>query len=178
MLLGLAVVIARDSFGLPSPFLRMRLLNMHHLRRLALVSAVSALPIACTRAAPPAAGGSMRDEILATMSQSGKEWTHGDLTASMGDYLDSSRTTYVTKQEVLRGRDAIRAHYAARFAPGVRQDSLWFQNVEVDSLAPGVANVIAFYVLSRGDSVIARGPTTVVMLRTASGWKIVHDHSS
>ena len=28
------------------------------------------------------------------------------------------------------------------------------------------------------DSVIARGPTTVVMIRTSAGWKIVHDHSS
>ncbi len=108
----------------------MRNQNMHHLPRFALVSALGALLAACAPLAAPIAGGAMHDEILASMNQSGKEWTHGNLPAFM------------------------------------------------DSLAPGVANVIAFYVLSRGDSVIARGPTTVVMVRTPTSWKIVHDHSS
>ncbi len=156
----------------------MRSYNMHHLPRFALVSALGALLAACAPAAPATAGSSMHEEILTVMNQSGKKWTHGNLSAFMSDYLDSPRTTYVTAKGILRGRDAIREHYAARFAPGVTQDSLWFQNVEVDSLAPGVANVIAFYVLSRGDSVTARGPTMVLMIRTPGGWKIVHDHSS
>jgi ketosteroid isomerase-like protein len=96
----------------------------------------------------------------------------------MDDYLDGERTTYVTPKAVLHGRAAIRARYAPRFAPGAHHDSLSFDAIEVDSLAPRVANVIAYYVLSRGDSVIARGPTTVVMVRSAGRWRIVHDHSS
>jgi ketosteroid isomerase-like protein len=151
---------------------------MYNFLRFALVFCIVALIAACAASAPPVSEGSMHDEILATMQQSGKTWTRGDLAAFMSDYLDSPRTSYVTPKGVIHGRDAIREHYAGRFGPGAHQDSLSFQNIEIDSLAPGVANVIAFYVLSRGDSVIARGPTTVVMMRTAAGWKIVHDHSS
>ena len=45
-------------------------------------------------------------------------------------------------------------------------------------LGPEVVNTIAWYILSRGDSVVARGPTSLVMRKTTNGWKIVHDHSS
>jgi uncharacterized protein (TIGR02246 family) len=139
---------------------------------------VAALGCSAASAAPRATAPSMRDEIGAMMRRSAQSWTRGDLDAFMGDYLDGERTTYVTPKAVLHGRAAIRARYAPRFAPGAHHDSLSFEGIEVDSLAPGVANVIAFYVLSRGDSVIARGPTTVVMLRRAGRWRIVHDHSS
>jgi hypothetical protein len=39
-------------------------------------------------------------------------------------------------------------------------------------------NTIAWYVLSRGDSVTARGPTSLVLRRSGGRWFIVHDHSS
>ncbi len=45
-------------------------------------------------------------------------------------------------------------------------------------LAPGVAYMNAVYVLSRGDSVVARGPTSLVLVRHDGRWRIVHDHSS
>jgi ketosteroid isomerase-like protein len=38
--------------------------------------------------------------------------------------------------------------------------------------------VLAFYVLSRGDSTVARGPTSLVLLKRDGRWRIVHDHSS
>jgi ketosteroid isomerase-like protein len=79
---------------------------------------------------------------------------------------------------VLHGVDAIRGVYAARFAPGAQRDSLHFQSVEVDILGPDVVNTIAWYVLTRGDSITARGPTSLVMRRVSGRWRIVHDHSS
>lgn len=157
--------------------LRMRHLNMHSWRRLALASLgclVAATPVRSRR--PHAAG--MREEIAIMMDGSARAWTRGDLDRFMADYLDAPRTTYVTHDRLLRGRRAIHDHYAPRFAPGAQHDSLTFERMEVDSLAPNVANVIAWYVLHRGDSVVARGPTTVVMLRVHGRWQIVHDHSS
>jgi hypothetical protein len=41
-----------------------------------------------------------------------------------------------------------------------------------------VVNAIAYYVLARGDSVVARGPTSLVLVRSGGRWFIVHDHSS
>jgi ketosteroid isomerase-like protein len=68
--------------------------------------------------------------------------------------------------------------YAPRFAPGGIRDSLSFEHLEVDFVAPNVVNAIAYYVLARGDSVTARGPTSLVMRRLDGRWRIVHDHSS
>lgn len=119
-----------------------------------------------------------RTEIMEMMQLSARDWTHGDLRGFMDSYETGARTTYVTPQGVVHGRDAIRDRYAPRFAAGARQDSLSFENVDVDLVAPDVANVIAYYRLSRGDSTTARGPTSLVMLRRDGHWRIVHDHSS
>lgn len=111
-------------------------------------------------------------------ARSASAWNRGDLDAFMTDYLPGDRTTYVTSRGVIHGPSAIRERYAPRFAPGGMHDSLSFQGIEVDSLAPGVLNVIAYYVLMRGDSLVARGPTSLVMVRQDGRLRIVHDHSS
>jgi uncharacterized protein (TIGR02246 family) len=96
----------------------------------------------------------------------------------MSSYEDSPVTTYVLPRSVAHGRDAIRDGYAPRFVPGARHDALSFENVEVDLLAPDIANVIGFYRLMRGDSTTAYGPTSLVMRRRDGKWRIIHDHSS
>lgn len=117
-------------------------------------------------------------EIAAMMNKSARDWTHGDLDGFMDSYEPGLGTTFVTPAGVVNGRDAIRARYAPRFTSGARQDSLSFEDLEIDLLAPNLANVIAYYRLSRGDSTVARGPTSLVMRRRDGQWRIIHDHSS
>ena len=120
-----------------------------------------------------------RSQISAMMNQSARDWTMGDLNRFMEDsYEAGSATTFVTPDGVIHGRNAIRDRYAPRFAPGMRHDSLSFENLEVDLLTPDIANVIAYYRLSRGDSTVAHGPTSLVMRRRDGAWRIIHDHSS
>ena len=120
----------------------------------------------------------LHDELTSMLAHGAAAWNRGDLDAFMSDYLPSERTSFVTNAGVLHGVDEVRARYAPRFAPGGVRDSLSFEQVETDWLAPGVAYMNAFYVLSRGDSVVARGPTSLVLLRREERWLIVHDHSS
>ena len=117
-------------------------------------------------------------EVTTMFARSAAAWNRGDLDTFMRDYLPGNRTTYVTSRGVVHGPEVIREHYAARFAPGAMHDSLSFESIEIDPLAPGVINVIAQYVLMRGDSLVARGPTSLVMVRQGGQLKIVHDHSS
>ena len=119
-----------------------------------------------------------RAEIAAMMRASAQAWNRGDLDAFVADYAPGEGTTYIGGARIVRGPAAIRAAYAPRFAPGATRDSLSFENLEVDLLAPGIANAIAFYRLSRGDSTTARGPTSLVMRKQGGRWLIVHDHSS
>ncbi|HEX6535994.1 MAG TPA: DUF4440 domain-containing protein [Gemmatimonadaceae bacterium] len=156
----------------------MRLPKIHGALRLALLSLVAACAPAHAGTASAAPDGAPRAEIAAMMERSAGAWNRGDLDAFVDDYLDSDRTTFVGRRGIIRGRAAIRQVYAPRFGPGGVRDSLSFEQLEVDPLAPGVAHVLAYYVLSRGDSVVARGPTSLVMLRVNGRWRIVHDHSS
>lgn len=126
----------------------------------------------------PADPAQVRREVLAVFEHGARAWNAGNLDDFMSDYLPDSETTFITKTGVLHGVAAIRTVYAARFAPGAQRDSLHFQGVEIDMLAPDVVNAIAWYVLMRGDSITARGPTSLVMRRVSGRWRIVHDHSS
>ena len=120
-----------------------------------------------------------REEIAAMMNRSAVAWNRGDLDSFVTDYVPGDDATYIGGPgQIVRGRAAIRQSYTRYFAPGAPRDSLSFRNLEVDLLAPGVANVIAFYVLSRGDSTVATGPTSLVMKRIDGRWFIAHDHSS
>lgn len=123
-----------------------------------------------------ALGHAIRAEICVMMDAGARAWNRGDLDTFVEDYLPDA--TYVGSRGLVRGPVAIKAAYAPRFAPGAVRDSLSFERLEVDVLAPDVAHVLAVYVLSRGDSVTARGPTSLVMRRVGNRWRIAHDHSS
>ena len=113
------------------------------------------------------------------MNASAQAWNRGDLDGFVSYYEPDMTTTFIGRTGIVRGRAAIRAVYAPRFAPGGVRDSLSFENVNIDVLAPGLANVIAWYRLTRGDSTTGHGPTSLVMRRDGDGtWRIVHDHSS
>ena len=134
-----------------------------------------------TRAPAPltaAAISATRTEIAATFAHGARAWNAGDLDNFLSDYEPDSGTTYVGRRAVLHGIPQIRDVYASRFAPGAQRDSLHFEGLEVDVLAPDLANAIAWYVLMRGDSVAARGPTSLLMRKRDGRWRIVHDHSS
>jgi uncharacterized protein (TIGR02246 family) len=119
-----------------------------------------------------------RADISAMMQSSAHDWTTGNLDGFMESYEPGGAITYVTPARVVHGRDAIRALYAPRFASGARQDSLSFENMEIDLLTPDVAHVVAYYRLSRGDSTTSHGPTSLVMRHRDGKWRIIHDHSS
>jgi ketosteroid isomerase-like protein len=141
---------------------------------LAAMSACAPRPTAMPTAAERDA---LAREVSAMLATSAKAWNRGDLDAFMSDYYPGERTSYVTSRGLIHDPARIRERYAPRFAPGGVHDSLSFENVEVDPLAPDVVHVIAWYVLSRGDSTVARGPTSLVMLRHDGRLRIVHDHS-
>jgi hypothetical protein len=146
-----------------------------------LAVATFAAVTACTprHVEPPTAAerDALAREVTAMLGTSATAWNRGDLDAFMADYYPGERTSYVTSRGVIHDPARIRERYAPRFAPGGVHDSLSFEDVEVDPLAPGVVHVLAWYVLSRGDSTVARGPTSLVMLRHDGRLRIVHDHS-
>lgn len=117
-------------------------------------------------------------EIASQLDRAAGDWNRGDLEAFLSDYAAESTTTFVDGRRARHGFDFIRQNYAPRFAPGARRDSLRFEEVETRSLSPDLALVTARFVLTRGGTITASGPFTLVMERRPAGWRILHDHSS
>ena len=145
------------------------------------------LAAACSRAVggyhpTSAQRTTVRAELQAMLERAAGNWNRGDLDAFMSDYLPSDSTTYVGGRGLVRGPAAIRNSYARLFTGEVVRDSLSFTILDVDPVAPDVANLIARYILARRvggrDSVTASGPTSLLVRRVDGRWRIVHDHSS
>lgn len=115
------------------------------------------------------------DSLLAASAEA---WNDGDLDAFLYWYRRSPETTYIGAGGLVHGWEGIRDRYAPLFEPGAARDSLRFEDLQTRSLGPGFALAVARYVLFEGDSVSATGLFTLVLRRTADGWRIVHDHSS
>ena len=145
----------------------------------AIMATVACARVATTSAPVSAAeAAAVREQISATLAHGARAWNAGNLDDFVSDYEPGPGTSYIGGRGMVHGVAAIRAAYAPRFAPGAQRDSLHFEDLEVDVLAPDVVNAVAYYVLMRGDSVTARGPTSLVMRRTDGRWRIIHDHSS
>ena len=157
------------------------------MRRAAGIVGGGLLLAACARATAgyhPSVGerATIRAELEAMLARAAGNWNRGDLDAFVDDYLPGESTTFVGGRGVVRGPAAIRRGYEGYFSGNAPRDSLSFAVLDVDPLAPDVANLIAQYTLSRRvggrDSVTSRGPTSLVVRRVDGRWRIVHDHSS
>jgi len=138
---------------------------------------VIAVLAAC--AAPRVPLGDPRTEIVAALTRSAADWNRGDLNGFMSDYANDSLTSYVSSGHVQYGWQALYDRYQANyFAPGKSRDSLSFEEIRVRPLTMDLALATARFKLSRGDSVVASGPFTLVLQKRGERWLILHDHTS
>jgi uncharacterized protein (TIGR02246 family) len=120
------------------------------------------------------------DEIRMILANSEAMWNRGDLVAFVSYYEDDPETTFVGREVVRGGRKAILERYRQRYPNRDAMGTLTFSEIAVRPLAPDLALTTGKYDLKRtaaggGD---ASGRFTLVLRKTAGGWKIIHDHSS
>ncbi|HXO84711.1 MAG TPA: nuclear transport factor 2 family protein [Gemmatimonadales bacterium] len=129
--------------------------------------------------APKIPIGDPQQEIGAMLQRSAASWNHGDLAGFMSDYAKDSLTSYRAGPHMQYGWQPLYDRYQRNyFAPGKSRDSLSFDEVRVRALTTDLAYATARFKLSRGDSVVASGPFTLVLQRQGNSWKILHDHTS
>jgi ketosteroid isomerase-like protein len=129
--------------------------------------------------APKVPLGDPQQEIGAMLQRSAADWNRGDLAGFMNDYAKDSLTSYRNGAHMQYGWQPLYDRYEQTyFAPGKFRDSLSFDEVRVRALTPDLAYATARFKLSRGDSVVASGPFTLVLQRQGDRWKILHDHTS
>lgn len=119
-------------------------------------------------------------EVRKLLADSESAWNRGDLAAFASYYDDSPDTTFIGREVTRGGVQAILARYQRGYPTSEARGTLTFSEIEVRTLAPGVALATGKYALKRtpaggGD---ATGRFTLVLRQTPAGWKIIHDHSS
>lgn len=120
------------------------------------------------------------DEIRTLLKNSEAAWNRGDLVAFASDYEDSRETTFIGREMTRGGTQAILERYRRTYPNREVMGELAFSEIEIRTLAAGVALATGKYELKRtaaagGD---ASGRFTLILRKSAAGWKIIHDHSS
>jgi uncharacterized protein (TIGR02246 family) len=120
------------------------------------------------------------DDVRAVLQHSEEAWNRGDLAVFASYYDDSPETTFIGREVVRGGVEAILARYRRAYPTRESMGMLAFSNVEVRMLAPGVALVTGEFHLERttAGGGNAAGRYTLILRKTPSGWKIIHDHTS
>jgi len=120
------------------------------------------------------------DEVRAVLDKQVESWNRGDIEAFMTTYLDSPELTFTGRDAVTRGYKPVLERYRKRYATREAMGVLRFSEIEVRMLGKDAALVLGKFNLTRteaggGD---ASGRFTLVLRKTAQGWKIIHDHTS
>ena len=124
-------------------------------------------------------GAAQDKDILAVILKSADDWNRGDLNAFMQSYETSPDTTFVGV-EVARGTDAVLARYRRTYSSVEQMGKTTFSELRVRPLSPDLAIVTGRFTLERKPELGGRktGLFTLVMRKTAVGWRIIHDHTS
>lgn len=120
------------------------------------------------------------EEIRAMMQNSQNTWNRGDLAAFAADYEDSPDTTFVGKDVTHGGVAAILARYQAHYPTREAMGTLTYSELSIRVLTPDLVLATGRFALERtaAGGGAASGRFTLVIRKTAKGWKIIHDHSS
>ena len=127
----------------------------------------------CSAVAP----GNDRAQMLAALQASQDAWNRGDLKGHLAIYDES--VTAMTKSGPRPGIAPIEAAFSkAYFHDGKPKQQLRTEQVTLRRLSADAALMTGRFVLWGGGEPEQSGWFTLVWQRTASGWKVVHDHSS
>ena len=115
--------------------------------------------------------------MLSALKQSADAWNRGDLKGHLAIYDDS--VFVMTKTGPRPGIAAIQSSFsAAYFKDGKPKQSLSMEQVTIRVLSTGSALMTGRFILSGGGAPDQAGWFTLIWIRTTSGWKAVHDHTS
>ena len=105
-------------------------------------------------------------------------WNAGDLEGYMAGYEHSDALVFTSGGNIRRGWQETHDKYAARYGgDSSTMGHLEFELHEVRPLGADGAVVLGHWYLTETPE-SGSGVFSVVFLRTAEGWKVVHDHTS
>ena len=124
-------------------------------------------------------GSTARKGITAVINMQKDAWNRGDLDAFMTGYLKSPETSYTSGGEEFWGYESLQKKYGKTY--GTNRDTMGtldFTDLKIIDVSKDSAYCVGHWHLLRKDKPLAEGVFTLVFVKTASGWKIIHDHTT
>ena len=118
-----------------------------------------------------------RAQIRAVMDAQAAAWNRGDVAGYMDGYWRSSKTTFVSGDNITRGWQPVLERYQKRYDTRAKMGTLTFSEVEIQVLSPTAAVVLGKWELQR-EKDHPRGYFTLIFRKVKAGWRIVQDHTS
>jgi ketosteroid isomerase-like protein len=154
-------------------------MNIRGSIRLTYAAAVLALAVTlgagcacCTRT-----NTSAEAEVRTVLAEQVREWNAGRLDGFMEGYAKSPSTRFASGGDVMLGWQTVFERYQKRYGDRAAMGTLTFTNLDVTVLAPDAAVAFGHWHLKR-EKDEPHGLFTLLLRKTPSGWKVVHDHTS
>ena len=139
---------------------------------LLLISALSACAhFSAGHKADPAA------DIRATLDAQVAAWNRGDLEGFMQGYWHDDALRFASGGRVTHGWQTTLEHYRKGYPDRSAMGTLSFSELEIEPLADDTALVFGHWSLQRAKDQ-PHGLFTLLLRKTADGWKITRDHTS
>ena len=122
-------------------------------------------------------GAAAPDPIRAVLDAQAAAWNRGDIDGFMEGYARSSRTAFVSGDEVTRGWQTVRDRYAKKYDSPAKMGRLTFSGLTITKLCDDAAIVLGSWSLQRKEDQ-PHGKFTLLFRRLPEGWRIVLDHTS
>jgi len=115
--------------------------------------------------------------IRAVLDAQRDAWNRGDIEGYMDGYDRSPDTVFVSGDRINRGWQTVLDRYKKSYDSREKMGVLTFSDVEITVLSKDAAVVLGRWRLKR-TSDEPHGTFTLLLRKTKTGWKIVHDHTS
>jgi ketosteroid isomerase-like protein len=116
--------------------------------------------------------------VRAVLAAQQAAWNRGDLEGYMAGYVHSPDLVFTSGGKVRRGWQETYDKYKAKYgSDAATMGQLAFEILGIQSLGGDGAIVLGHWNLS-GTPVAGAGIFSVALVRTAAGWRILHDHTS
>ncbi|HET6267890.1 MAG TPA: nuclear transport factor 2 family protein [Acidobacteriota bacterium] len=127
----------------------------------------------------PVWAGDAKTEITALLTQQDQAWNRGDLDGFMKPYEGSESLVFMTSDGPLRSAQLLKERYEKRYKTGQNDfGHLTFSELQVEELCKDVARAYGKWTVVQKDKEPLSGWFTLILKKTSSGWRIIHDHSS
>ena len=132
-----------------------------------------------TRQSPSHRHRALELDVVKVVLAQEKAWNAGDIEGYVKGYKDSPDTLFIGRQ-VSKGYAQILEDYKHNYPTRASMGTLTFSELEVHPLSDTFAVCLGKYHLDRSkkDGGPADGMFSLVLEKTADGWKIVLDHTT